>query len=198
MEDHQEEKQSPGIGKILKWSFYGLIAVYFVYSVFIKKDESATEQMTYTEETVLEPTQGVVTTVEEIQAEVFKITDEEVVEVKEDSRIIANYMNGKVDTFTLEEVALVDTTITDRNNPNYGRRMIRSVVIGGAIGYMMGRPMGRGLNRSSYRSDAAYNKSNSSTKTRMTNTASKRTVRKPVARKSTGFGSGKSTRSYGG
>ena len=60
----------------------------------------------YVSETVLEPTQGLITKVEEVKKDAFKIADETTVEKKEDSRIIAQYLDGKVDTFTLEQVKL--------------------------------------------------------------------------------------------
>lgn len=196
MTDQHEENEGSGIWGKLKLVFYAGIVIWVLFSWFGNRD-STPKEPSYEEVTEYSPTEGLITTVDEVQAEVFKISDEEVIPKKEDSRIIAKYMNGAVDTFTLEEVALVDTTITDRNDNRYQRRFMRSVIFGGAMGYMMGRSMSRPLSRGSYRSDAAYNKSNSGARTRMRSTASSRTVRKPVARKS-GFGSRKSTRSYGG
>lgn len=194
MEDQQQNEGGTSLWTKIKWGIYAVIGIWLLVSFFGKKESS---NVSYETVEVLEPTEGVITTVDEVQAEVFKISDEEVVPLKEDSRIIANYMDGQVDTFTLEEAMLVDTTISDRNDPRYRNRMIRSVVWGGAMGYMMGRSMGSPLRRSSYRSDAAYNRASSS-RTRMASTASRRTVQRPTKSSRSGYGKSRSTRSYGG
>lgn len=136
---------------------------------------------------VLEATQGVVTTVKETEKDLFKITDEEIVTTKADSRIIAQYMDGAIDTFTLQEAQL-----TDAENP--GRRSgMRGVLMGGMMGYMMGKRMSTPLSSSAYANSSAYNKSNAKNSS-LRSTASRRTVSSPKK----GFGSSKSSRSYGG
>lgn len=135
---------------------------------------------------VLSPTQGIVTKIKEVKQELFKITDEDIVAAKEDSRIIASFLDGEVDTFTLEEARLVEA-----ENPR--RRGMSGILMGGMMGYMMGRSMGTPLNRSAYANDAAFNKSNS-TNSKFRSTASRKTVSKPKS----GFGSSKSSKSYGG
>jgi len=134
----------------------------------------------------LSPTQGVVTKVKEIETESFKITDEQIVENKEDSRIIATYLDGKIDTFTLEQASLVD-----ESNPR--RRSSRGILMGGMMGYMMGKSMSSPMNRSSFASDDAFKKSNTKSSS-FKSTAKRSTVNS--AKK--GFGSSKSTRSFGG
>ncbi len=140
----------------------------------------------YTTEEVLDPTQGVVTEVKEMREDLFRITDEQVVPTKADSRIIAEYMDGMRDTFTLEEAQLVDA-----DHPKRSR--MSGILMGGMMGYMMGKSMSSPVNRSSYANDNAYKKSTTSNQT-LKSTASRKTVKTP--RK--GFGSTKSTRSYGG
>jgi len=139
-----------------------------------------------TTEEILSPTQGIITKVKEVEEELFKITDEEIVNKKEDSRIIASYLDGKIDTFTLEEAKLVDA-----DNPR--RRGVNGVLLGGMMGYMMGRNMNQPLSRSAYANDGAYNKSNTAN-SKLRSTATRRTVSKAK----TGFGSSKSTKSSGG
>jgi len=139
-----------------------------------------------TTEEVLSPTQGIITHVKEMKTDLFKITDENIVNRKEDSRIIATYLNGKIDTFTLEQATLVDA-----NNPRRSR--VRGVVAGGMFGYLMGRNMRQPLSRTAYASDAAFNKSNTKTNS-FRSTATRKTVNKSKS----GFGSSKSTRSFGG
>ena len=140
----------------------------------------------YQETEVLSPTQGVITEVKEMETDLFKITDETVVPTKEDSRIIAEYMDGVRDTFTLQEAQLVDA-----DHPRRSRT--RGVLMAGMMGYMMGKNMGTGTSRAAYANDAAYNKSTKATSS-LRSTASRKTVRTPKK----GFGSSRSTRSYGG
>jgi len=140
----------------------------------------------YQDTEVLSPTQGVITEVKEMETDLFKITDETIVNTKEDSRIIAEYMDGVRDTFTLEEAQLQDA-----DNPR--RRGTRGVWMAGMMGYMMGRNMSQGTSRAAYANDKAYNKSTKATNS-LRSTASRKTVRTPKK----GFGSSRSTRSYGG
>ena len=135
----------------------------------------------------LTPTQGIVTEIKEVQQELFRITDEIVVETKDDSRIIAEYMDTTRDTFTLEEAKLYYA-----ENPSRGRAM-NGILMGGLMGYMMGKSMSTPVSRNAYSSDKAYNKSTTSNNS-LRSTASKRTVKTPKK----GFGSSKSSRSYGG
>ncbi len=140
----------------------------------------------YTESEVLDPTQGVVTEVKEIEADLFRITDETIVDKKEDSRIIAEYLDGVRDTFTLDEARLVDA-----DNPRRSR--MSGILMGGMMGYMMGKSMSSPVSKGAYANDNAYRKSQTTTDN-LKKTASRRTVRTPKS----GYGSSKSSRSYGG
>jgi len=141
----------------------------------------------YVTEEVLSPTQGIVTEVKEMQKDKFKITDETVVDTKADSRIIAEYMDGARDTFTLEEAKLVNA-----DNPVRYSSM-NGILMGGMMGYMMGKSMSTPVSKSAYANNSAYSKSNSST-SNLKSSAKRSTVKKPKS----GFGSSKSSRSYGG
>lgn len=141
----------------------------------------------YVTEEVLSPTQGIITEVKEMQKDLFKITDETVVATKDDSRIIAEYLDGQRDTFTLAEAQLVDA-----ENPTR-RSSMSGVLMGGMMGYMMGKSMSTPVSKSAYANNSAYSKSNSST-SNLKSSAKRSTVRKPKS----GFGSSKSSRSYGG
>ncbi len=168
-------------GKCARQSCIFLTTLILLFA-FVSCGDSSTQ----TTEEILSPTQGIVTKVKEMQEELFKITDEEIVNRKEDSRIIASYLDGKIDTFTLDEARLVDA-----DNPR--RNRVSGVLLGGMMGYMMGRNMSQPLSRSAYANDAAYNKSNSAN-SKFRSTASRKTVSKAK----TGFGSSKSTKSSGG
>lgn len=153
----------------------------------------------YIESTVQEPTEGVITKLEEVEPEIFKITEEEVVASKEDSRIIATYLDGAQDTFTLQQIAVIDTTIQSEDRQYRRRSGISTAVHYGLLGYWLGRPMGTGIRRSSYASSDAYTRSQNG-RTRMSNSATRRTVRtpRPSSTGKSGYGAGRSTRSYGG
>lgn len=155
-------------------------------ALFMGSFFSCSSNVEYQETEVLSPTQGVITEVKEVEAELFKITDETLVATKADSRIIAEYLDGVRDTFTLEQAQLVDA-----DNPKRSRT--RGVLMAGMMGYMMGKNMSQGTSRAAYASESAYKKSTTTTNS-LKSTASRRTVRTPKK----GFGSSRSSRSYGG
>ncbi len=152
---------------------------------------SASEEQQWETVTEKDPTQGVVTTVEEVEKDLFKITGEDIVEKKADSRIIAKYMDGKVDTLTLEEAKLVEK---DKSRSGLSRAFM-----GGLMGYYLGRSMSTPLNRNSYKNQAGFAKSNTVSKNTLSRSAKTRTVKKPVTGRS-GFGKsgGGSSRGFSG
>lgn len=184
-----------------KWYIIGIGAILLFRFIGSSDSTSGDAVTNYTESEEVVLTEGVVTKLDEVQDEVYKITDEEVVPTIEESRIIANNLDGSVDTFTLEEVAMVDTTLVSEDKGYRRRSGISRVVTYGVIGYMLGRrPVGTPVRRSSYASTSSYNKSTAGS-SRVASSATRRTVRTPVKRtgtKSSGYGSGKSSRSYGG
>lgn len=147
----------------------------------------------------LDPTQGVITEVTEVEKDVFRITDETVVPLKADSRIIAEYMDGIRDTFTLEEMKLLETEGQNQNQNqtqtqhHYHGSGMNGVLMGGMMGYMMGRSLSSPINRAAYANQGAYQKSTGSSSS-MRSSATRRSVSKPKS----GFGGSRSTRSYGG
>ena len=202
MEDNNQQS-APQSSFFSRYKWYILaIGGIILWNMFSSKSTSSdTVTVQYTDEEVIEPTQGVITHISEMSDEVFKITNEEIIPLKADSRIITTYLTGEIDTFSLAEAALIDTTITDRNDSHYRRGRMGSVMMWGMMGYMMGgRSMGSPLRRSAYASSSAYSKSSTVGRTQMNKTATRRTVRRPSSTSSrkTGYGSGKSTRSYGG
>jgi len=140
----------------------------------------------YTTTTEYDPTQGIITEVKETEKDLYKITDETIVATKEDSRIIAEYLDGVRDTFTLEEAQLVDA-----DNPRRSR--MRPLLMGGLMGYMMGKSMSTPTSRNAYATDDAYKKSQANN-SKLKSTAKTKTVKN----KKSGFGKTKSSKSYGG
>lgn len=138
------------------------------------------------------PTQGLITTVQEVQAESYKITDEQAVQDTADSRIVAVYMDSTRDTFTLAQARLAQ-----QSGYTGHRSGVFSAASFGFMGFMMGRSMSRFRPSSSaYMDQKTYNKVNSTAGNSVRSSA--KTVRKPSTRSSKGFGSGRSTRSHGG
>ena len=169
-----------------KWILYGIVGIYLVSSFFGGSDEGSD----YIEETLEEPTQGIKLELKETEKDLFKITDEEILDKREDSQVIANYMDETSDTFTLDEIKVMNAS-----NPQGS--LLRTAAYAGLFGYMMGRPMGSGVNRSAYANDKAYSKSSTAGRSQLRSTARKTKVRRPTASKK-GYGGGKSTKSYGG
>ena len=166
-----------------------LFAVLIVFASFFYSCNSSPE---YIEETVSTPTEGMITTVKEMEKDLFKIEDEQTVPNPVDSRIIANYMDGKRDTFTLQEAQLVDA---QNNSSSSGRGIMRAASFG-LMGYMMGRSMSSRPKAGAYVDQKTYNRVSKGAGARVQSSAKRTTTRKPAGK--SGFGGGKSTRSVGG
>ena len=172
----------------IKYILYGLVGIFLAYNIFFGGDDSA-ENVEYEE--VVEPTEGLITTVKEVEADLFKIEDEEVVPMPADSRIIAKYMDGQIDTFTLDEAKLVDA----ENATGRSGGVFRAAAAG-LFGYMLGRRMGAGSIRpSAYTDPKTHSRVTSNAGSRLNSTASRTTRVKPGTG---GYGGGRSTRSVGG
>lgn len=176
----------------IKWILYGLVAVYLIYNFAFGGSSSSEDYIT--EETVV-PTEGLITTVAEVDSNDWKIKDEVTVTNPEDSRIIAEYMDGARDTFTLDEAKLVETQSTD-NGSSVTRSIFRAASFG-LFGYMLGRSMSSGPRPGAYMNQNTYNRVNNNAGSRMQSTAKRTTTTRPSGRSGYGGGS-KSTRSYGG
>ncbi len=181
----------------IKWILYLAVGAYLVYAVaFSGNNDSSEDPYTYEEE--IAPTQGVITTVLEVDSNTFKIEDEVNVPNIDDSRIIAKYMNSEIDTFTLDEAKLA--TEEDGQNERGYRGGIWRAASYGLMGYFMGRSMGSYRpNASAYVDQKTYNRVTNNAGQNLQNSARRTTVAKPAKGRS-GYGktSRRSTRSYGG
>lgn len=140
-------------------------------------------------ETVVVPTEGLITTVKEVNAGDFKIESEVPVDQLADSRIVVNTLKGSSDTFTLEEAQLIQQIMPDTARQN---RPFRTAGLG-FWGYMMlGRMGGHTPSAGAYVNNDAYNRANNNAGSRL------RSSGKSVTRAKSGFGGGKSSRSFGG
>jgi len=145
-----------------------------------------------TEEKVL-LTKGIITEVEEVSANDYKITNETAIEDTAASMVIAHHLSGKIDTFSVDEIRLMQ----QQGSSGYHSSGMGSILMGGMMGYMLGRSLSSPVNPNSYRNQATYNRVNSTTGSTLNNSAVRTTVRRPSSG-SSGFGSGRSTRSSGG
>jgi len=151
---------------------------------------------------------GIVTTVREVSEGEFKIEDEQMVESKSASAIIAKYADNTTDTIPLSEVERMmnDSTMaqasqdtTHQRHHHYRRHSsMFSIVSYGMMGYMLGRSRSSFRPRpSAYVNQSAYQRVSNTTGTRFRNATSRTTSSRPSKGKS-GYGGSRSTRSSGG
>ena len=131
-----------------------------------------------------EPTQGVITTVEEVSPDEYKIASEEVVPTPADSRIIVQDLNGSTETYTLDQAKRIEQTQPDSSRV---RRPFRTAMMG-YWGFVMLNRIGSRPGAGAYKNSAAHQRATSNTGNSLNRTSRARS----------GFGSGKSTRSFGG
>ena len=160
--------------------------------MFGGSDSSSSQEVEY-EEVVL-PTEGLITVVKEVEEDLFKIDDEITIPETKNSLIVANYLDSTTDTFTLAEAKLMEA------NGYTGREgsVMRAASYGFFAYMMFGRmSSARRPQAGAYTSKEAYNRTSQKAGTSLNKTASRTKRAKPGSGKS-GFGSGKSSRSFGG
>lgn len=175
----------------IKWILYLLVGGYLLYSFFAG---GSSDDQEYVTEEIAIPTEGLITTVTEVDSSVFKIKDETAVPTVEESRIIAEYMDGAIDTFTLEEAQLY--AVNQEEGSRYRGSSIMRAASYGLFGYMMGRSMSSRPAANAYVDQNTYNRVTNNTGSRIQSTARRTTTSKPSGR--SGYGGSRSTRSYGG
>ncbi|MEZ4885181.1 MAG: hypothetical protein R3E32_10680 [Chitinophagales bacterium] len=146
---------------------------------------------TVTEEVVL-PTEGLITVLQEVEKDLFKIEDEQTIPDTSQSLVIAKYMDATVDTFTLAEVRLM-------SQRQVGGRQggIATAASYGLMGYFMGRSMAYRPRPTAYTDPKAHQRVTQQAGNKIQQTAARTTRTRPSGGKS-GFGGGRSTRSSGG
>ncbi len=171
-----------------KWFIYGAI---FLGVIIYSNSGSSSGESQQGEEVML-PTQGLITTLQETSKDLFKISDETEIDKKEESLVIANYMDSTSDTFTLEQIKLYYANGGEGSPRLSGLATAASF---GFMGYMMGRSMRSPVRAGAYMDQKTFNKVNNNAGSSIRRTATRTT--KPSSGKS-GYGGSKSTRSYGG
>lgn len=141
--------------------------------------------------TIKESSKGTITEVEEVQpGDDFKIIDEKVIDEKSKSLAIVHYLNGKVDTLTLQK-------LKEESGSDPTRTALRGVLMYSLASAFFNRNMASATpNQSYYKNADAFNKS-SGLRSDMEKSAVSRKVTTPGSG-SKGYGSGKSFRSHGG
>ena len=141
------------------------------------------------------PSGGMITKLEEVAPEDFKIIDEVPVDDRRESRVIIYYLDGVVDTLTLAQLNQAkDGNTTHVHHYHSG---MHGVLMYGMMGYWLGRSMSQPVSPSAYKNPSTYNRVNSTTGNTVRQSATRSTSTRPRNSKS-GYGAGKSTRSYGG
>ena len=179
------------MGKI-KWILYGVIGVFILWRLFSGGSDSSTD--TVTEEVVV-PTQGLITTLQQQPDSLFLIEDEQTVDNPAESLVIAKYLDGQIDTFTLDEVKLMATS-DNNNGSGHGRSMYRAVSYG-LMGYWLVRSMSSRPRAGAYVDQKTYSRVSNNAGQSLNRTASRTSVSRPRSG-SSGYGGSRSTRSYGG
>jgi hypothetical protein len=164
------------------------------------------------EEVVL--SQGIQTSVAEVLPDSFLITDEVIMTNPDSSRVVAEYLDGRVDTVYVKE-------IQEQHNHYHGggssflmNYLFFRAITGGYMGYHFGRPYNYTPNSRYYRNQSTYNRVRNTTGSNITNTMRRKpgsssrgvgssgtsrtkTTRPSSGRSGYGRSSG-SSRSYGG
>jgi hypothetical protein len=146
----------------------------------------------FDEKTVYESTQGTITEVEEIEpGNEYKIIDERIIDEKEKSIAIIHALDGKTDTVSLRKIESKQDSTSHRHS---GLRGL--LFFGLARSFFTNNMSNVTPDSRYYKNDAAYNKS-MGLKDNLQSSARPRSVKVPKGG-STGYGSGKSFRSFGG
>jgi hypothetical protein len=115
-------------------------------------------------------TKGVQTHIKEVDWGEFKITDEEVVGEGQ-SKAIVTYLDGRVDTLSVEEARRIvdmpaDSTATARDGSGQTYRQhsgLSNVLLYGSLGYMMGRNMNQPASPGVYANQGVYSRAQQNT-----------------------------------
>lgn len=147
-------------------------------------------------------TEGVVTEVEEVAPNDWRIADERVVPDSNASRVIARALDGSSDTFSLAEVQRMETQTGAQDSTSQRRYRSHSgfstILLYGLIGNRMGAfSQGISPNASAYKNQSTFNRVQNSAGMRLNRTGRSTTVASPKGGRS-GFGSKSGARSGGG
>ncbi len=171
--------------KTTTFRLYSLIAVALFLATACGGSETVTEEVAL-------PTEGLITVLQEVEKDLFKIEDEQTIPDTSQSLVVAKYMDATVDTFTLAEVRLMSQRQVGGTHGG-----IATAASYGLFGYFMGRSMASRPRPSAYTDPKAHQKVTQKAGNRMQQTAARTTRTRPATGKS-GYGGGRSTRSSGG
>ncbi len=181
----------------LKYALGGLFAAFVLFNIIFSGKKSTVRSSSDSSYSLQKstPTTGLATIVKETEPNVFKIEDEKELAKADESIIIAKYLDNTVDTFTLAQAKLISS---DANADGRSKQVVNSAG-GGFFWFFMFPSMGRSHvpRAGSYVNQNAYNKANNTAGARVRQAQARSTRSKPSSSKS-GYGSSKSSKSYGG
>lgn len=187
--------------------FYSAAAT-FLMSSLLSCQSSQDEGVSYEEVNVTEPTKGVISKVKEVRAGEYELIEEQIIDNQADSKFIIENLDGTTKELSVQEAqALVkeedkDSTQVTRRYGNSGFGGLGSMLWWSGMGYMLGRSMSspgyngfyrRRDDRSSgysggssgvYRSNPA---NANAMRSQLYQTATTRTVTRPVSTGRSGF-----------
>lgn len=182
------------MNNLSKTSFGTLSCVLLSFIIIFSSCGGSSSDQWETKEVKI-PSQGLITVLQEVQKDQFKIEDEKTIPDTSASLVIAKYMDTTIDTFTLDQIRLMRT---ESGGGSYRSNGIMTAASLGLFGYFMGRSMARRPSAGAYTNQSAYNRSQS-TGNAMNQSAATRTTKTRRPTGTSGHGSTKkSTRSYGG
>ncbi|WP_340198899.1 hypothetical protein [Ascidiimonas sp. W6] len=146
----------------------------------------------YDEKTVYESTKGIITEVEEIEpGNDYRVLDEKIIDDKSKSIAIVHALDGSIDTLSIAKIE------SDKQESNRHHSALRPILYYTLASSLFRNNLGSvAPNSKYYKTQSAFNKS-TGLKNDLQSTATRRTVRTPKA-SSSGYGKGKSFRSFGG
>ncbi len=139
------------------------------------------------EEVIL--SQGIQTSVEEVLPDSFLITDEVLMTNPDSSRVVAEYLDGRVDTVYVKEIQQQHNHYHGGGSSFLMNYLFFRAITGGYMGYHFGRPYHYTPDSRYYRSQGTYNRVRNTTGSSISNTMK----RKP-AKATRGFGSSNNSR----
>ena len=146
--------------------------------------------------------QGIVTELREVSAGEWRIADERVVDDSTQSRVIATRLDGATDTFTLDQIGRDGAVAAADSTSGRGYRrgsFFTPILFYGLFGSRFGRSYGfagAGPRPGAYVNRGTYNRVQSTAGNQLRTARPGGSARPSSSR--TGYGSGRSTRSFGG
>ena len=153
-----------------------------IYSCINSSDNTAQEQpQEMSQEVVL--SQGIQTSVEEVLPDSFLISDEVLMNDPDSSRVVAKYLDGRVDTVYVKEIQEHHTHYHNNHGGSsfFMNYLFFRAITGGYMGYNFGRPYYYSPSPAYYRDRSTYDRVRNSTGSTISNTMRGKSSTRPGA-----------------